>query len=76
VWVTREGDEESIEVEPGAYIAPRVEPSGRRILLPVFYESNNAIWMHDTVRGVTSRVRQGAGDMGRLGSRAERLHVP
>jgi hypothetical protein len=28
----------------------------------VFYESNNAIWMHDTVRGVTSRVRQGAGE--------------
>ncbi|MGP1273494.1 MAG: protein kinase domain-containing protein [Phycisphaerales bacterium] len=61
VWVTREGDEETIEVEPGAYIAPRVDPNGRRILLPVFYDASNAIWMHDTVRGVTSRVRQGDG---------------
>ncbi len=61
VWVTRDGEEEVIDIEPGAYIAPRVDPSGRRILLPNFYDPKSAIWVHDTVRGVTSRVRQGNG---------------
>jgi hypothetical protein len=48
VWVTREGEEESIDTAPGAFGAPRVEPSGRRILLPKFYSSNNAIWVCTT----------------------------
>lgn len=61
VWVTREGDEEKIDTALGSYGAPRVEPDGRRILLPRFYSSSSSIWVHDTVRGVTSRVRQGPG---------------
>jgi len=61
VWVTREGDEATIDVEPGEFAAPRVDPSGKRILLPNFYDPKSAIWVHDTARGVTSRVRQGDG---------------
>ncbi|MBO6512987.1 MAG: protein kinase [Phycisphaerales bacterium] len=60
VWVNRDGEvEETIETQPGAFNAPRIDPEGRRLLLSNFYHRNSAIWVHDTDRGVSRRVHQG-----------------
>ncbi len=61
-WVTRDGDAEVIPLEAGAYLAPRVDPAGRRLLLADFYGPTSGIWMHDVSRGVTSRVRRDGGN--------------
>lgn len=60
-WVTRDGEVEVIEADPGSYPAPRIDLAGRRILLSNFSEPASAIRMHDITRGVTSRVRRGVG---------------
>jgi eukaryotic-like serine/threonine-protein kinase len=60
-WVTRDGEVEVIEADPGSYLAPRIDLAGRRILLSNFSEPASAIRMHDITRGVTSRVRRGVG---------------
>ncbi|MBX3407768.1 MAG: protein kinase [Phycisphaeraceae bacterium] len=60
-WVTRDGEVEVIEADPGSYLAPRADAAGRRILLSNFSEPASAIRMHDITRGVTSRVRRGVG---------------
>jgi eukaryotic-like serine/threonine-protein kinase len=60
-WVTRDGEVDVIEADPGSYLAPRADAAGRRILLSNFYAPASAIRMHDITRGVTSRVRRGVG---------------
>ena len=60
-WVTRDGDAEVIELDPGSFAAPRVDAAGRRLLLSNFYQPRRMIWVHDLTRGVTSRVRRDVG---------------
>lgn len=51
VWVDREGNEEPLAAQPGAYNDPRISPDGTRVALRVVDDSGNPdIHIYDIVR--------------------------
>jgi serine/threonine-protein kinase len=60
VWVDREGSEESLALEPGPYIYPRVSPDGTRIAIDgTGAASNRDIWIWDIERATLARLTHG-----------------
>ncbi len=56
VWVDRQGDEEPLAVRPGRYQSPQLSPNGQRLAIQVNDPGNNDVWIHDLVRGTSSRL--------------------
>ena len=52
VRVSREGQEEALDAEPGNYTSVRVSPDGGRLAL----DRDGDIWTYDTTRGTFNRV--------------------
>jgi len=55
VWVDREGNEETIGLEPGGYLGLRVSPDGRMLLAGNYYEPRAAVWTWDLDRKAARR---------------------
>jgi eukaryotic-like serine/threonine-protein kinase len=56
VWVDRQGREETVIPEPGAYMNPRISPDGTRIALSVQVRENADIWTWDLVRASLTKM--------------------
>ena len=54
VWVSRRGEEQSLNDEPRNYINPRLSPDGQRIIVQA-----GDLWMQDLARGTFSRLTNG-----------------
>jgi eukaryotic-like serine/threonine-protein kinase len=55
VWIDRTGRSESLRLEPGAYLAPRLSPDGKRIA----FNSTTGdwdLWTYDVSRGIAARL--------------------
>ena len=55
VWVDPDGNEEVIPVPPALYVAARLSPDGRTLLLTNGYKPCNA-WLYDLERGTMRRL--------------------
>jgi Tol biopolymer transport system component len=55
VWVDRTGRSEALRVAPGAYLAPRLSPDGKRV---AFGSTSGDwdLWTYDIPRGIVSRL--------------------
>ena len=49
VWVDREGESESLRVPPGAYLAPRLSPDGKRVAFNTT-TGDWDLWTYDVAR--------------------------
>ncbi len=54
VWVDREGREEPLALEPGAYFNPRVSPDGTRVAVVMGGPDVTDVWTSDVARGTRS----------------------
>jgi Tol biopolymer transport system component len=54
VWVSRDGDEQPLNIERRSYSNPRVSPDGSRIIVQA-----GDLWMQDLARGSFSRLTTG-----------------
>jgi Tol biopolymer transport system component len=55
VWIDRTGRSEALRLEPGAYLAPRLSPDGKRIA----FNSTTGdwdLWTYDVSRGIAARL--------------------
>ena len=59
VWVSRDAQEELIDIQPGAYRYPRISPDGGRVALDGRSEDNN-IWIWDFAQGTRSPLTVGS----------------
>jgi len=55
VWVDRAGRSEALRVAPGAYLAPRLSPDGRRVAFNTT-TGDWDLWTYDIPRGIISRL--------------------
>jgi eukaryotic-like serine/threonine-protein kinase len=58
-WVDREGREEPLPLQPGAFIYPRVSPDGTRIAVDARVMGNRDIWIWDLRRSTFARLTDG-----------------
>jgi serine/threonine-protein kinase len=56
VWVDRAGIVDTLNLAPGAYLAPRLSPDGKRIAYATS-TGNWDIWTFEIARGVTTRLQ-------------------
>jgi serine/threonine-protein kinase len=56
VWVTRDGAETPLPIEPAAYTRATVSPDGRRIALALATPEQRDIWIYDIARGTLMRL--------------------
>jgi serine/threonine-protein kinase len=56
VWLTRDGEEVVIPVEPQAYTRASLSPDGTRIALAVAAPDNRDIWVYDIARETLMRL--------------------
>ncbi len=54
VWVSRNGVEQPLPVDPHDYTQPRISPDGHRIAVGIT-EKESQIWMYDLSRGTLTR---------------------
>ncbi len=54
VWVDRNGKEQPLAAPVHAYLAPRISPDGRRLVVGIT-EQESQLWMYDLSRGTLSR---------------------
>lgn len=55
VWVDRAGKAEAMSLPPRNYLAPRVSPNGKKLLVEI-ESANDDIWISDLTRGTFSRL--------------------
>ncbi len=55
LWVDRTGKTEALSLEPRRYLAPRISPNGRKLLIEI-QEANDDLWVSDLARGTFSRL--------------------
>jgi eukaryotic-like serine/threonine-protein kinase len=58
VLVDRSGNEK-IVAPPGSYYTPRLSPDGHQIALTIAGAAESDVWIHDIVRGTTTRFTTG-----------------
>ena len=56
VWVDRKGNESPLDAPAGPYVAPRVSPDGKKIVLGYRTEAIEDLWVHDRERKTTEAV--------------------
>jgi serine/threonine-protein kinase len=56
VWVDRDGREEPLKFDSGAYVYPRLSPDGTRVAVAVPGSTASDIWVIDTRRGSRTRI--------------------
>ena len=56
VWVDRNGQQEAVGVEPGAYGWARVSPDGTRLALDTLAGDNLDVWIYDLTRNRLTRL--------------------
>ena len=56
VWVDRNGKEEPLAADPGAYSEPRISPDGKKVALSIRKDRNQDIYVWDLVRGTMMRL--------------------
>jgi serine/threonine protein kinase len=56
VWVDRDGKEEAIPAQPGAYGLPRISPDGTKVALNAVTGDNNDVWVWDFARNTMTRL--------------------
>jgi len=55
VWVDRTGQTEALKIAPGAYLAPRLSPDGKRVAFNSTTEDWD-LWTYDIPHGIASRL--------------------
>jgi eukaryotic-like serine/threonine-protein kinase len=55
VWVDRTGRSEPLRVAPGAYLAPRLSPDGKRVAFSTT-TGDWDLWTYDVARGIVTRL--------------------
>ena len=55
VWVSRNGEEQSIPAPPRAYRSPRISPDGRRVAVTID-ERESHVWLYDLDRQTSTRL--------------------
>ncbi len=56
VWVDRQGNEEPLEEESGAYSNPQISPDGTQVALSITVDGNEDIYNYDLLRGTKTRL--------------------
>jgi serine/threonine-protein kinase len=62
VWVSRDGREESIPVQPNTYAFPKISPDGTHVALTVIIRENQQICILDLVRQSMIQLTSGEAD--------------
>ena len=55
LWSDRKGNVEPLPLEPRRYIAPRISPNGKKLLIEI-EGANDDLWISDLARGTFSRL--------------------
>ena len=56
IWVNREGTEEPLVLDAGAYEHPQLSPDGARLALEIVDAANTDIWIYDLERDTLTRL--------------------
>ncbi len=60
-WLDSTGKKESLLPNPGEYVGvPRLSPDAHRVAILIRDGGNHEIWIHDTQRGISTRVAKSA----------------
>jgi len=56
VWVTPDGTEQAVDLEPRTLANPRLSPDGRRLAVSMLVANETDLWVYELSRGIPSRL--------------------